>query len=567
MHYLKVSILLLTLILLSMSCFHEPTDSNVLPARKNLRVYQAGDYIEYKVTGVVSYPELDGSNQPVVSLGNNCSGAQLVGFGDPCMFAETLETRDAFYEVLDYALLRVDWSTPVSAVDSTVTGSPKPADVLQETWTLTPANSNLSPVQTSRFVTQVNIGDISGQTILHAYSAPSDVNTPVYYINQAGDNLTTVNQQLIDDSPMVTGIDDTFRFNILANCSATGCEAFANSIVTTLVESLSQEVIPNFRAAPVQVFHYNKTYDNLLTGVTYVPGSSEIDQLPANTGRNLGVNLFTQCDGLRIATGTNPLPQIEVFNNGFMQYFPELGALTINNNCQYVQAVDYVTGFLKQLSAAGSFDPQGKPLSYSWSVTPLAGADLSNGAPTVLSANSIIAGFYAFGAGDYRADVSVSNGTQTANDSLYFKVFDFTYTGVDWPVALASTNRYTTPNTAITLDGGASSGVGLSYAWTLMMAPPGAIVNIANDTAVSTDFSADLTGEYQVDLTVTDSNNNSSTDSVFIYVENNANYPQINVTTLTHTPFINLPTSKRPLASSMSMNAEFFTTNIAIEGR
>jgi hypothetical protein len=86
-------------------------------------------------------------------------------------------------------------------------------------------------------------------------------------------------------------------------------------------------------------------------------------------------------------------------------------------------------------------------------------------------------------------------------------------------VARAGLNRITQPNAPITLNAGGSL-FATSYSWALLTSPAGSSVTMPALTAIRTDFSADLEGDYTLRLTATASNTElSKTDDILVRVD------------------------------------------------
>lgn len=90
------------------------------------------------------------------------------------------------------------------------------------------------------------------------------------------------------------------------------------------------------------------------------------------------------------------------------------------------------------------------------------------------------------------------------------------------PVANAGADQNTVPNATVTLDGGASyapSGGGLTYQWRVASRPTGSTANLSNPGGQITNLLADVAGDFQVCLQVTDVNGcQSQEDCMFVHV-------------------------------------------------
>ena len=86
-------------------------------------------------------------------------------------------------------------------------------------------------------------------------------------------------------------------------------------------------------------------------------------------------------------------------------------------------------------------------------------------------------------------------------------------------VARAGLDRVTQPNASITLNAGGSL-CATSYRWAVLTSPEGSSVTMPASTAIKTDFSADLEGDYTLRLTATASNTGlSKTDDILVRVD------------------------------------------------
>ncbi|MRR56175.1 MAG: hypothetical protein EG822_17025 [Deltaproteobacteria bacterium] len=170
------------------------------------------------------------------------------------------------------------------------------------------------------------------------------------------------------------------------------------------------------------------------------------------------------------------------------------------------------TGSLVTLDGNASSDADGDPLSYSWSLTSVpagSGAVLSDTAAATPT-------FTADLDGDYVVQLIVSDGTvASAPESVTITAA----TANSAPVANAGPDQTIATGRLVTLDGSASSdadGDPLGYTWSLISVPAGSGAVLSDSTAASPTFTADLDGDYVVQLIVNDGTVDSTPESVTI---------------------------------------------------
>ncbi|MGZ4892172.1 MAG: PKD domain-containing protein [Halobacteriota archaeon] len=92
------------------------------------------------------------------------------------------------------------------------------------------------------------------------------------------------------------------------------------------------------------------------------------------------------------------------------------------------------------------------------------------------------------------------------------------------PVANAGADLATAPNTPISLNGAASydrEGDPITYSWSITSAPAGSTPQLSDPTAARPVFSANVVGDYTLQLVVTDNHNAASTpDTMHVTVDN-----------------------------------------------
>ena len=168
------------------------------------------------------------------------------------------------------------------------------------------------------------------------------------------------------------------------------------------------------------------------------------------------------------------------------------------------------TGAIVTLNGTASSDIDGDSLTYQWVLSVPMGSTAGLNDNTLPSPT-----FTADIDGTYSAQLTVNDGTVNSPiDSV-----DIVATTLNSaPVANPGLAQNVNTGNLVTLDGSASSdadGDNLSYQWTLV-APTNSVASLNDITAVSPTFTADLDGNYVVELTVNDGTIDSSGVSVTI---------------------------------------------------
>ena len=155
-------------------------------------------------------------------------------------------------------------------------------------------------------------------------------------------------------------------------------------------------------------------------------------------------------------------------------------------------------GNIVQLNGSASSDPEGQPLTYTWTLV-----NKPNGSQAVLSdSTSVNPTFTPNKKGDYKFNLVVYDGkTYSGQDEVKITVYN------NAPVANAGSNVIVDFGSIAQLDGSLSEdpdGTTLSYTWTVDSAPAGSIASVTDPTLVNTTFTPDKRGVYILKLVVSD---------------------------------------------------------------
>lgn len=162
------------------------------------------------------------------------------------------------------------------------------------------------------------------------------------------------------------------------------------------------------------------------------------------------------------------------------------------------------------LDGTGSFDADGDPLGYFWSLS-----SVPVGSSAALSDPFVVApDFVADLPGSYVAQLIVNDGfVDSAPDSVLVTAVN------DPPVADAGPDQGAPIGQSVTLDGTGSfdpNGSPLTYAWTFVGMPAGSASTLDDDTSATPSFTVDLPGTYELTLVVNDGQLDSAPDAVTV---------------------------------------------------
>lgn len=180
------------------------------------------------------------------------------------------------------------------------------------------------------------------------------------------------------------------------------------------------------------------------------------------------------------------------------------------------------------LDGSASFDPDGAPVTFSWTFDSLpVGSSLEDG--DLAGGDTAVASFVPDVAGEYVVLLVVSDGTFTASDTARVTASSATDRP---PVADAGTDQAVNLGERVSLDGGASSdpeGESLTFTWSFDTQPPGSRLDddaIASSATSTPWFTPDVDGTWLLVLTVSDGTF-TATDTVLISVSAPPDLPPV----------------------------------------
>ncbi len=257
--------------------------------------------------------------------------------------------------------------------------------------------------------------------------------------------------------------------------------------------------------------------------------SSDIDGNLLTFAWSLTTRPAGSAASLSAATAVNPTFTADVpgtyvaqliVNDGFVNSVADTVTVTTDNVVPTANAgpdQSAALGGTVRLDGAASRDPEGAPLSYSWSFTARPA-----GSTAPLSALNIVNPLFVVDrVGTYIAQLIVNDGVLSSPpDTLIVTTFN------PVPVANAGPDQTVNVGATVTLDGRASTDANndaLVYSWSFTSVPSGSTATLSQSGTSRPTFTATHAGDYVVQLIVSDGTTNSPPDTVMITVTPAAN--------------------------------------------
>ena len=207
----------------------------------------------------------------------------------------------------------------------------------------------------------------------------------------------------------------------------------------------------------------------------------------------------------------NPRKVNFTFQHSVLAVLPSVNAPPVANAGpdQTVTVGDTVT-----LDGSKSSDPNGDPLTFTWSLVSRPAGSLA----MLSDSHAVKPTFQVDRPGTYTVRLIVNDGkVDSAADTVIIS------TQNSRPIANAGPDQTTFVQQTVTLDGGKSSDIDgnpLTYNWSLVSKPAGSTAVLQNPTSVNPGFVADKFGDYVIQLIVNDGLVDSLADTVKVSTAN-----------------------------------------------
>lgn len=170
-----------------------------------------------------------------------------------------------------------------------------------------------------------------------------------------------------------------------------------------------------------------------------------------------------------------------------------------------------------RIDATTSSDPQGKALTYAWSLHRPKGSSATLG-----SATAVVTSFTPDKGGGYLVYLKVTNSSSVASDTVEALINGVGTGSNHPPVAITTAALTKTINSIVLLDGSQSYDADqqtLYYTWTLISAPAtSAVTGITDNSLKTAYFTPDVAGIYNIKFVVSDG---TDSDEAFVVVTAN----------------------------------------------
>jgi hypothetical protein len=170
------------------------------------------------------------------------------------------------------------------------------------------------------------------------------------------------------------------------------------------------------------------------------------------------------------------------------------------------------------LNGKNSYDPDGQPIAFSWSMVSAPNSSAITSA-SIYNSQTTHAFFTPDVAGAYQFQLIVTDATASSVPAL---ITVTAYTGAIPPNADAGPSQNAGLHATVTVNGTYSvdpntSPLPLSYQWTLSTVPTGSGASISNANSAEAQFTTDLAGTYVASLVVSNANGTSQAAATTVY--------------------------------------------------